>query len=71
MFVAYGEYTITVYEREKDRWRAKVRRNDGNKIKILVTPNMELDEGESSHDFLTLLDALEDMKKGIDGGGMK
>ena len=36
MVVAYKAYTIEAFETETGRWRARIRRTDGEKIKVAV-----------------------------------
>jgi hypothetical protein len=69
MIVNYKAYNINAFEREPARWRAVIRRQDGNKIRIAVPP-VELESVTTSADALTAESAIDLAKQGIDGGGM-
>jgi hypothetical protein len=68
MAITYKAYLIDAFERERRRWRATIRRQDGMRIWVAVPPS----EHES---VITSADALANgaidlAKQAIDGGGM-
>jgi hypothetical protein len=67
--IAYKAYVIDTYQRDKDQWRATVRRSNGKKIRVAVPPSVQ-DEATTSADALTAEKAVELAKKLIDGGGL-
>ena len=69
MTITYKVYVIDAYEHEPDRWRARIRRQDGKKIRVAIPPT-ELEFFDTSADALTPEAAIELAKQGIDGGGM-
>ena len=69
MTISYKAYFIDPYERETGRWRATIRRQDGNKIRVAVPPGEHL-QVVTSADTLTSQEAVNLAKLGIDGGGM-
>jgi hypothetical protein len=69
MTITYKPYIIDADEREQDRWRATIRRQDGKKIWVAVPP-AEHDSITTSADALTAEGAIDLAKQVIDGGGM-
>jgi hypothetical protein len=69
MTITYKAYIIDAYEREQDRWRATIRRQDGTRIWVAVPPS-EHESVTTSADALTAEGAIDLAKQGIDGGGM-
>jgi hypothetical protein len=67
--IAYKAYVIDTFQRDKDQWRATIRRSNGKKIRVAVPPSV-LDEATTSADALTAEKAVELAKKVIDGGGL-
>jgi hypothetical protein len=66
----YNGYAIEPFESSPGRWRAKVRRLDGQKIKIKV-PTKEVDSIETGGmEGFSSDDAIRMAKEMIDGGGM-
>jgi hypothetical protein len=69
--IEYKGFLIDPVETSSGRWRAKIRRPDGRKIKVVVT--------EVEHDSITTGGmetfsaeaAIETAKQAIDGGGMR
>jgi hypothetical protein len=67
----YKDYVIEILETSPKRWRALVRRLDGQKIKIFV-PEKEVESiTTSGMESLTADDAVQLAKEMIDGGGMQ
>jgi hypothetical protein len=69
MTITYKAYIIVAFEREQNRWRATIRRQDGMRIWVAVPPS-EHDSVTTSADALTAEGALDLAKQRIDGGGM-
>ena len=69
MTITYKAYIIDAFEREQDRWRATIRRQDGMRIWVAVPPS-EHESVTTSADALTAEGAIDLAKQGIDGGGM-
>lgn len=67
--ITYKAYVIDTYQRDKDQWRATIRRLNGKKIRIADPPSV-LDEASTSADALTAEKAVQLAKKLIDGGGL-
>jgi hypothetical protein len=67
--IAYKAYVIDTFQRDKDQWRATIRRSNGKKIRVAVPPSV-LDEATTSADAITAEKAVELAKKVIDGGGL-
>jgi hypothetical protein len=67
--VTYKAFVIDAYQRDTDKWRATIRRQDGKKIRIAFPPSV-LDEATTAADALTAGKAVEIAKKAIDGGGL-
>jgi hypothetical protein len=67
--IQYKAYVIDTYQRDKDQWRATIRRLNGKKIRIAEPPSV-LDEATTSADALTAEKAVQLAKKLIDGGGL-
>jgi hypothetical protein len=64
----YRGYRIEPYEREPGRWRARISRLDGKKLKTTVPPTEQatLD----TQDTVSYGHATELAKQAIDGGGI-
>jgi hypothetical protein len=69
MMIIYKSYIIDAYERETGRWRATIRRQDGEKIRVAVPPAEHL-QVVTSADTLTSQEAVSLAKLRIDRGGM-
>ena len=67
--ITYKAYVIDTFQRDKDQWRASIRRLNGKKIRVAVPPSV-LDEATTPADALTAEKAVELAKKVIDGGGL-
>lgn len=67
--ITYKAYVIDAFQRDKDRWRANIRRLNGKKIRVAVPPSV-LDEATTSADALTAETAVEFAKKTIDAGAL-
>jgi hypothetical protein len=67
--IPYKAYVIDTFQRDKDQWRATIRRLNGKKIRIADPPSV-LDEATTSADALTAEKAVQLAKKLIDGGGL-
>jgi hypothetical protein len=67
--IAYKAYVIDAFQRDTDRWRATIRRQDGKKIRIASPPSV-LDQAMTSADALTAEKAAESSRKTIDAGGL-
>jgi hypothetical protein len=67
--IPYKAYVIDTFQRDKDQWRATIRRLNGKKIRIADPPSV-LDEATTSADALTAEKAVELAKKVIDRGGL-
>lgn len=67
--VTHKAYVIDAYQRDTDKWRATIRRQDGKKIRVAFPPSV-LDQATTSADALTAEKAVEVAKKAIDGGGL-
>ena len=67
--IIYKAYVIDAFQRDKDRWRASIRRLNGKKIRVAVPPSV-LDEATTSADALTAEKAVELAKNAIDDGGL-
>jgi hypothetical protein len=65
--VTYKAFVLDAFQRDKDRWRATIRRSNGKKIRVAV-PLSVLDETTTSADALTAEKAVELAKHAIDGG---
>ena len=64
----YKGFSILAVEREPERWRAKIRKVDGSKIKTLAG---EYDDFiTTTADCLTAQAAIDEVKQAIDAGGM-
>jgi hypothetical protein len=68
MMIIYKSYIIDAYERETGRWRATIRRQDGEKIRVAVPPAEHL-QVVTSADTLTSQEAVSLAKLRIDAGG--
>jgi hypothetical protein len=69
--MSYKDYVIEILETSPNRWRARVRRHDGENIKISV-PEKEVESiTTSGMESLTTDDAVQLAKGMIDGGGMQ
>jgi hypothetical protein len=66
----YKGYSIETLETSPSRWRARVRRLDGQKIKIPVTGNEVESITTGGMESFSPDDALQVAKSMIDGGGM-
>lgn len=67
----YKDYSIEALETSRGRWRARIRRRDGQTIKILI-------DGDETESFMiggmesfTAEAAVDEAKKLIDGGGIR
>jgi hypothetical protein len=58
MTITYRAYIIDAYEREQDRWRATIRRQDGMRIWVAV-PRSEHESVTTSADTLTAEGAID------------
>jgi hypothetical protein len=67
--IIYKGYIIDAYERETDRWRATIRRQNGKKIRVAVPPADHL-QVVTCADTLTSQEAVNLAKLRIDRGGM-
>lgn len=67
--ITYKAYVIDAFRRDTDRWRANIRKLNGKKIRVAVSPSV-LDEATTSADALTAEKAVELAKKAIDDGGL-
>ena len=66
--ITYRGYRIEPFEPEIGRWRARISRLDGKKIKVAIPPSEQafLDTTDTeSYEYAVKL-----AKQGIDGGGM-
>jgi hypothetical protein len=70
MRVNYKAYIIDAYERETDRWRAAISRQDGAKIRVVAPFPAEHLQVVTSADTLTSQEAVNLAKLRIDNGGM-
>jgi hypothetical protein len=61
-------FQINVFEREQGKWRAKIRRSDGSKVRI---GNMHFDLFITSVDTSTAAQALQLARKVIDAGAVQ
>jgi hypothetical protein len=66
MTITYKAYMIDAFEREQDRWRATIRRQDGMRIWVAVPPS-EHESVTKSADALTAKGAIDLAKQAIDG----
>jgi hypothetical protein len=66
---AYKAYVIDTFQREKDRWRATIRKSDGKKIRVAV-PLAVVDATTTTTDALTAEKAVELAKHAIDEGDL-
>jgi hypothetical protein len=66
----YKGYSIETLETSPSRWRARVRRLDGQKIKIHVPPHEVESITTGGMESFSVDDAVEVAKSMIDGGGM-
>jgi len=64
MAITYKAYIIDAYEREHDRWRATIRRQDGMRIWVAVPPS-EHESVTASADALTAVGASISQSKGL------
>jgi hypothetical protein len=69
MMIVYKSYIIDAYERETGRWRAKIRRQDGKRIRVAAPPTKHA-QVITAADALTPQEAVSLAKLRIDGGGM-
>ena len=67
--IPYKAYVIDTFQRDKDQWRATIRRLNGKKIRLADPPSI-LDEATTSADALTAEKAVELAKKMIDRDGL-
>ena len=67
--IMHKAYVIDAFQRDKDKWRATVRRSNGKKIRVAFPPSV-LDEVTTSADADTAEKAVELAKRMIDGGGV-
>lgn len=67
--IMHMAYVIDAFQRDKDKWRATVRRSNGKKIRVAFPPSV-LDEVTTSADADTAEKAVELAKRMIDGGGV-
>jgi hypothetical protein len=65
--ITYKAFVIDAFQRDKDRWRATIRRSNGKKIRVAV-PLSVVDETTTTADALTAEKAVELAKHAIDGG---
>jgi hypothetical protein len=65
--IPYKAYVIDAFQRDKDNWRATIRRLDGKKVRVAVPP-MVRDEFTTSADALTAEKAVEFAQKAIERG---
>jgi hypothetical protein len=65
----YKAYVIDTFQREKDRWRATIRKSDGKKIRVAV-PLAVVDATTTPTDALTAEKAVELAKHAIDNGDL-
>jgi len=65
--VAYKAYVIDAFQRERDMWRATIRRSNGKKIRVGVTV---VDATTTLTDALTAEKAVELAKHAIDNGDL-
>jgi hypothetical protein len=71
MNVRYKDYLIETLETSPGRWRARVRRVDGRRIKILI-PEKEVESiPTGGMESFSVDDAVALAKEMIDGGGMQ
>jgi len=66
----YKGYSIEMLETSPSRWRARVRRLDGQKIKIHVTGNEVESLTTGGMESFSVDDAAQVAREMIDGGGM-
>jgi hypothetical protein len=66
----YKDYLIEPLETSPSRWRARVRRLDGKKIKIHATGNEVESITTSGMESFSIEDAVQIAKSMIDGGGI-
>jgi len=69
VIVIHEDYQIEAYESEPGRWRVRITRVDGAKIKTAV-PKGEYPELNPPGEWLTAERAIERTKEVIDAGGM-
>jgi hypothetical protein len=67
--VTYKAYAIDAFQRERDMWRATIRRSDGKKIRVGV-PLAVVDSTTTPTDALTAEKAVELAKHAIDNGDL-
>ena len=67
--IAYKAYVIDTFQREKDMWRATIRKSDGKKIRVAV-PLAVVDATTTPTDALTAEKAVEMAKHAIDNGDL-
>ena len=65
--VTYKAYFIDAFQRDRDNWRATIRRLDGKKLRAAVPPLVR-DDFTTSADALTAEKAVRFAKNAIDGG---
>ena len=66
----YKEYEIEPFESSPGRWRARVRRFDGRKIKIAVINDEVGSISTGGTESFSAEDAIALAREMIDGGGM-
>lgn len=67
----YKAYLIEAVETSSGRWRARIRRVDGRKIKNLITGTEREVETTGGMESFSPEAAVAGAKEGIDGGGME
>ena len=65
--ITYKAYFIDAFQRDRDNWRATVRRLDGKKLRASVPPLVR-DDFTTSSDALTAEKAINFARSGIDAG---
>lgn len=68
--IRYKDYLIEPLETSPGRWRARMRRADGRKIKVHITGNEVDSLTTSGMESFSIDDAVQLAKEAIDGGGM-
>ena len=65
--ITYKAYFIDAFQRDRDNWRATVRRLDGKKLRASVPPLVR-DDFTTSSDALTAEKAINFARSAIDAG---
>jgi hypothetical protein len=68
--IEYKGFLIEPFETEPGRWRAKISRSDGRKIRVAVPAGDEHATINTSPETLSSQSAIDLAKQAIDGGGM-